>query len=149
MCEPGYYWDANSTTGSPACTAVSTSGSVTGLIIAGSIIGAVGVGGIIAAPFLMKSAVAAAAAPAYVAQVPFQAPVYAAQQIPVAYTANMPAGQPSAYQVVQYGQGAQYSQGGQYGGYQVSQGTGYAQNSYQALNQDYSAQGINVNQRTL
>ena len=113
------------------------------MIIAGSIIGAVGVGGIIAAPFLMKSAVAAAGAPAYAAQVPVQAPVYAAQQVPVAYTANMPAGQPSAYQVVQYGQG------GQYGGYQVSQGAGYGQNSYQALNQDFSAQGINVNQRTL
>lgn len=117
------------------------------MIIAGSIIGAVGVGGIIAAPFLMKSAVAAAGAagaPVYAAQVPVQAPVYAAQQVPVAYTANMPAGQPSAYQVVQYGQG------GQYGGYQVSQGaTGYGQNSYQALNQDFSAQGLNVNQRTL
>jgi len=108
------------------------------LIIAGSIIGAVGVGGIIAAPFLMKSAVAAAGAagaPVYAAQVPVQAPVYAAQQVPVAYTANMPAGQPSAYQVVQYGQGGQYG--------------GYGQNSYQALNQDFSAQGINVNQRTL
>lgn len=115
------------------------------MIIAGSIIGAVGVAGIIAAPFLIKSAVSATAATAATAaSVPTyaaQAPVYAAQQVPVAYTANMPAGQPSAYQVVQYGQGAQYSQGGQY--------AGYSQNSYQALNQDFSAQGLNANQRIL
>lgn len=116
----------------PACSALSTTSSVNGLIIAGSIIGALGVGGIIAAPFCMKSAVNAAAANPGLLQpglnVGYQAATGAQQAVPVAYTTNAPMGQPAAYQVVQYGNGGQY-------------GAGYGR-----LQQDNSAQGLNFHQ---
>lgn len=94
----------------------------------------------------MKSAVNAAAAnpgllqPA-VANGGYQVVNGAAQSVPVAYTTNAPMGQPTAYQVIQYGNGAQgqvggqvYSQGGQVygqGGQTYSQGGQvYGQNRY-------------------
>lgn len=130
ICNPGYFWDSSV----PACSALSTTSSVNGLIIAGSIIGALGVGGIIAAPFFMKSAVNAAAANPGLLQ---PAVATGAQQVPVAYTTNAPMGQPTAYQVVQYGNGGQYGgQGGQV----------YGQNTYQVLQNDNSAQGLNFQQ---
>lgn len=69
------------------------------------------------------------------------------QAVPVAYTTNAPMGQPAAYNVVQYGNGAQYgAQGGQYGVQGGQGGQVYGQNTYQVLHQDHSAQGLNFHQ---
>lgn len=79
----------------------------------------------------MKSAVSAAAANPGLLQPTYQVATGVGQQaVPVAYTTNAPMGQPAAYQVVQYGNGAQ---GGQVHG-------------HNAFHQDNSAQGLNFHQ---